>query len=820
MAWESLKSGSTRFASLPLVIAGPILRKVDSNSVTVWLALSKDLTDVNLDIYDSINKTFLSNEVVFTGNTKPFKLGNNLYVVVITAKALTGSSLVLEDAKTYHYKVTFNSSTYINKTLSDPGILSPSGGMGMICYGAELLPSFSLPPSSDLGKLNIVHGSCRKPHGGRFDALACLGKLIEPNINNPLERPHQLFLTGDQIYADDVSSMLLFLLIDAYDALLGNQEIPPKDIAEVSPDLLNYPNPGERAELVKKGGLSAEGIGGSHLMALGEFYAMYLFVWSDVLWPGDDDFPSNSLVSSIKASDYKKEVETLIQFKNTLVNVRKALANIPTFMMCDDHEITDDWFLNFDWTNRALNNKLGKRIIQNGLTAFTLFQAWANTPDRFDLPVSNLNPQTEGGQFLSQLEKLRDNPAENIDQTTSPFDNWKLLGNIIVPTINHNSTGSYLTGGLEYAFSLNFPLYQVIIFDTRNRREFPPVKQGKSNGKPAGLISVQSLNQQLVSKLSEKQASNKFTLVVSPAPIIGHPVIEEIVQPGLTMAIDAINFLRTVKNSSYTKTETGSENTDREGWVFNRKVFQNLLYQLSKFDKVVILSGDVHYAFSCKVDYWDRRTLPVKKASFVQLVSSSLKNEDSKTIFNAIRVSRIAENELLRKTPYAGWSTAGKHIKVDYTNNGIFLPNRLNKVPAIKKIINPSKVMILNTPDWRYRIQFINDGRVDSDRGVEAIALTEIPNSGIRKGKRDLITEQKIAVGRNNLGQISFDFSTPQKEEVVHNIWYNSSLKEPNSSNKFNNFTKHRVLIASPLNIDPISPNEEQWKNFDYGFPD
>ena len=42
--------------------------------------------------------------------------------------------------------------------------------------------------------------------------------------------------------------------------------------------------------------------------------------------------------------------EPALSFAATVPYVRRLLANVATYMMCDDHEITDDWFLNRDIT--------------------------------------------------------------------------------------------------------------------------------------------------------------------------------------------------------------------------------------------------------------------------------------------------------------------------------------------------------------------------------------------------------------------------------------------------------------------------------------
>ena len=63
--------------------------------------------------------------------------------------------------------------------------------------------------------------------------------------------------------------------------------------------------------------------------------------------------------------------------------VRRALANIPVLTICDDHEVTDDWFITGAWRARVLGNTLGRSMIRNALVAYVLFQGWGNTPERF-----------------------------------------------------------------------------------------------------------------------------------------------------------------------------------------------------------------------------------------------------------------------------------------------------------------------------------------------------------------------------------------------------------------------------------------------------
>ena len=58
-----------------------------------------------------------------------------------------------------------------------------------------------------------MFGSCRLPANSHLDAMVLIDDLMRENADydhkDPLKRPHQMFLGGDQIYADDVSPVHL-----------------------------------------------------------------------------------------------------------------------------------------------------------------------------------------------------------------------------------------------------------------------------------------------------------------------------------------------------------------------------------------------------------------------------------------------------------------------------------------------------------------------------------------------------------------------------------------------------------------------------------
>src|SRR5262249_17422223 len=159
--------------------------------------------------------------------------------------------------------------------------------------------------------------------------------LIDATAEQPLGRPHQLLMTGDQIYADEVADVLLLMLTDAGDTLLGWLEAMPTQAG--TPLFAAGLQPGTRTDVIKGAGFTT-GDTRSHLMSLGEYIAMYLFAWSPTLWP--NSLPLAQDVPRYAAAEFKEKESLQIQYQRvltylgTLTKVRRALANIPSYMIC------------------------------------------------------------------------------------------------------------------------------------------------------------------------------------------------------------------------------------------------------------------------------------------------------------------------------------------------------------------------------------------------------------------------------------------------------------------------------------------------------
>ena len=775
MAWESL---SSRLSSLPLVLAGPIVRKTTETSVSVWIAL-KEAQSLELVIKSNPGLNDIRSG---SANTKSF--GKNLHVALITV-----SGLSLQPNTIYHYDIKFSGS----RTLSTQGILGSSGGVSKIVYGGHFLPSFMLP-SDDMSKLKILHCSCRKPHGGVAgtmgkDFFEAVSNLLKDTHNMANERPQQLYLTGDQIYADDVSDLLLFMLRDAENNLLGwgsdNRELLPSN---PTPSVLS---PLHRLPLITSAGFTSGKVANSHLLRLGEFYSMYLFVWSTELWPDDSDFPSYAdytsyaddpnlnLSGEATEAKYNAKKSVLIDFKRSVEYVRTLLANISTYMIFDDHEITDDWNLNKPWVDKVYSSADGLRIIQNGLSAYAVFQGWGNKPEIFSNTTSNEN------FLLYSLVTLNQHGVAGASQD----NDWGIIGAKVIPV----KSGNELTGGIDWSYSLSFDKFNVIVLNSRTNRAL-------SEGFPS-LLSNTAIQSQISDRFPEKLPQHDFTLIIAPAPVFGLPLMEDLIQPIV---------------AKY----KGAPKGDYEPWSADRNKFEHSLREIAAFRRILILSGDVHYAFSNSVDYWNKRTGTEVRSKFVNLTCSSLKNSsagapDGTTFLADVINNHIPEILLNIKHDglYVGWNTAnnlgseyiiteerdlvlGETVPIN-TIQGKISINRgsgigiahwhhlipyTSKYPPAKVPVSKRKAEIrqwvnpLFPPDWQYNIVFESDFRNEEERtaGTMPTLSTGAGTIGIATKHAALATARgdHTIVGSNNIGEITFQWGSSENDKrVIHKIW-------------------------------------------------
>ncbi|MEG4800940.1 PhoD-like phosphatase [Microcoleus sp. ARI1-B5] len=841
MSWTPLNH---RIHHLPLILAGPILRRTQSGAVTVWLAL-KAPRQVELKVYSTQGGT---GEIVgvplLEGANSTVQLGKYLHVVAVTATPIYSN--VLTSGQIYAYDIEFAGSR------ESPSVAAPENekenllsclwsaspdlsalGPGTIGYFAHGLPTFALPPQ-DLNYLRIVHGSCRKPHGDGRDALPILDNAIEQFAGTANFRPHQLFLTGDQIYGDDVADAMLWALTDAGDTLLGWEEsLPLMDDAQIKKNLCtsipkNSQNknviraereifretaiqkasdaesqykkpielqPGTRSDIARDfGGFTGMLVNKpdkakSHLFGLGEYCAMYLLVWSPVLWC--ESFPKGKDIcqDSKEAKVWDREVVELDGFCRNLWRVRRALANIPTYMICDDHDVSDDWCLNREWCYRVLGKPLGRRVVQNALLAYAVFQAWGNTPAQFE-------DGRVGDKLLKAAQKWSDSAGTDVAvweeaasylgipgvEIETGLPKFKLDDDVLIL----DRDGGGVSEVLSWHFTVRSFKHEVIVLDTRNWRGYPT----ESAIDPPMLLTHKGFEEQIQQPLRETELLNKTgefaieaTLVVVPTNLVG------------LWIIDAVQR-RDVEQGKVFNSDAG------DAWNFHELAFVKLLSEFFKQrDRVIVLTGDIHYAAAVRLSYWSDCHFGDSRPEIERLPSASNWNRQS-------QIANCHSSVLAQLTASAfineEWTTHLVHTKIkslfperSHECLGWNEPLELVKISRSgrKKAVAAAVRDRQSFPDWGYQIDWIKRQRARvflqqengypssrSHKNKQLPLLRRLWNLIALLWRNRWLQEGDEIVGYGNIAIVSFQWPADGDGEkaVMQNVYWRP-LWEPDS---------------------------------------
>ena len=183
---------------------------------------------------------------------------------------------------------------------------------------------------------------------------------------------------------------------------------------------------------------------------------------------------------------------------------------------------------------------------------------------------------------------------------------------------------------------------------------------------------------------------------------------------------------------------TGTHPDAIEAWAFDADTFEHLLERLEPYQRVVILSGDVHYSAGTAMSYW--RGAAAQPARIVQFTSSGLKNVMPTMIIAVDRSAGFAQQMIRANlgTERIGWERPQDDV--------VLLPpgrTPVDLVPAMRSRLvstpvtiptwgwpddndpdptvpfDPAKATQLNPatpPDWRWRVTPLLDDRADADR--------------------------------------------------------------------------------------------------------
>lgn len=583
---------------LPILLAGPILRRVDQEQIYIWMALSQPyLIEATLyKIHGNEEENFSYEKMTVDTETSEVVLGKRFYgyLVKVTPKdrffpkdILLGYNLILTNS-------------FEQRDLKSFHLLSKDNPNSII-YGSLRYPTFFIPQENK----EILFGSCRKMHGKGKDALACGDKKVKESSTMLDKRPSALFLLGDQIYADDVADPILPFIQRLGRLLIGTDE----DLAALDERLETEPfrrairQVRGRQYVMERLCHFTSNHAHNHLITFGEFAAMYLLSLNPELWElvEQDSFPELvkrddyyfifpkkkgyeeefSLEFTDHYTRYKKQLQELQLFKKSLPNIQRLLANIPTYMLFDDHDITDDLNISLKWKENVESSPLGSHVIANGLAANWFFQSWGNAPEEFPAP------------FLDTITDY----AQTYHVQSQAYTSWKEL----------------LFRYKRWSFVA--PTYPKALFmDTRMQRSFSTNKSALIAREPATgpqLISEDGWDILSSQLKSSGWKSGDPLILVTPSPFYGIGLIESFLrQFGLPL-----KNLRLPVQTTF----------DIENWQFNDKAVNNFYQKISDWNpsSCIILSGDAHMGSSVEtiITFEDGETRKIQ-----QFTSSPLKN--------------------------------------------------------------------------------------------------------------------------------------------------------------------------------------------------
>ena len=821
------------------------------------------------------------------------------------------------------------------------------------------LPSFMLP-AAQLNDLRLAHGSCRRDDGPGRDAMAILDDLLGDHRADPSQRIQQLWLTGDQIYANSAAPELMEDLTEVGKRLIagdgpGGEFVTLHDGAnnvDYTYPIDGYHFPaGRRLMLMNRvGGFTAVG-NAAHAIGFGEFASMYLAAWHTNVWPdllpklqarwntvadyqtvqdgmeqlaeevedqaksrlGSVGLPFRALprkphlrynawglmpsdgraidahltavdvaeqwddrdaswarfwsqghsnaASAILCESYKTfrpvpapalatenpalrflacsltpswwagaetfglsrnetsytaprsligdkvrdRLHRLKEFFEAVPRVRRALANVATYMIFDDHEVCEDWNITAGWVTRVRSSALGRQVLRNGMAAYSVFQGWGNDPRAF---ATTGAPQAAALQeiiaTLSDASGNAHTAAPLAAETTLDlrFANRPLTES--PPSVAHS---------MQWNYRYDAPGLEIIALDSRTERSYEPeadphLGQPFTTDANAPLLSDESMDRQIPATPPASVGADGVCIVIAAAPVIGFPPEESGFLP-LKQFVDFRTPLSPGRWEQYRKaTHFGRVTEDPEHWGMVPRTFERLLARLCSRRRVVFLSGDVHYACSHAMTYWPRIGTDYIASRFVQLTSSGFRNEAAKADLLTLDVVQMLQRAFSISIERLGWhqEIGANPISPPSSGPTTRFNARIEFLLQNDPIVLPACALPPGTqqqtpPAWAYRRGILEDPRDDIDRlpGLMPPSLLPI-GEGIGPMTQSVATRVRWQgehapgrrwIPRSNVGVVTFHGSV--SSPVLRHSLYTFDLSDPQSPGRA------YVVVEAPL---------------------
>lgn len=156
----------TSSTSLPLVLAGPVLRRLEPQRLAIWLVATQPLQP---EFICPTSEAQVDCQVVVAGQHAFIHLLDIHFARPLPCNQLLDYDLII----------------------NGQGI---AGWAPHLLYPGTQRPNLVLRERLD----HLLHGSCRKPHHPAADGLLCADRLLQ-GCARPEDRPAVLLMSGDQV---------------------------------------------------------------------------------------------------------------------------------------------------------------------------------------------------------------------------------------------------------------------------------------------------------------------------------------------------------------------------------------------------------------------------------------------------------------------------------------------------------------------------------------------------------------------------------------------------------------------------------------------
>jgi hypothetical protein len=374
----------------------------------------------------------------------------------------------------------------------------------------------------------------------------------------------------------------------------------------------------------------------------------------------------------------------------------------------------------------VFTSPLGRTVIRNALVAYTLCQGWGNDPRKFDLDVTDATGTKPGPhkQLLKRIPELFPE-GEDLPPVNAAADAIdKLLG--LEGDPDPQVTWNYSVPGQKHL---------VVAFDVRTRRTFA------TRLAPPGNLSDKAMKDQLPTAPLSPEI--EALVVISSLTVLGPPVFDAVLAPLSYKLFDIGHGNRA--------DIPGTDPDAIEAWPNDDVAFEKLLAALAPFGKVVLLSGDVHFATSVGLSYWKKRDdAPARIAQFTSSGTRNVFKDEARRAAQSFAFMQKAI-QFGASPERLGWNKSASDLVTLPAGKqpAAALDHRMQLSPALLPTLGWPEGTTENAakpPDFAWRAEVIVDQRKDTDRPEPARAASLVPETPGQDVQTNLDGYRRVAV--------------------------------------------------------------------------